>query len=107
MIKNIGIIGGGWLKFSFFPPIEAEVIQVEVTFPLGTPIDVTSEAIDKIQKAAISTDLHFQDTKNQKLFLSYLYQFLRLVFLIHVHYQDRLVKRGYKFFVFLYLVLAK
>ena len=70
LLINIGIIGGGWLKFSFFPPIEAEVIQVEVTFPLGTPIDVTSEAIDKIQKAAISTDLHFQDTKNQKLFLN-------------------------------------
>ena len=70
LLINIGIIGGGWLKFSFFPPIEAEVIQVEVTFPLGTPIEVTNEAIDKIQKAAISTDLYFQDTKNQKLFVN-------------------------------------
>ena len=70
LLINIGIIGGGWLKFSFFPPIEAEVIQVEVTFPLGTPIEVTNEAIDKIQKAAISTDVYFQDTKNQKLFLN-------------------------------------
>ena len=70
LLINIGIIGGGWLKFSFFPPIEAEVIQVEVTFPLGTPIEVTNEAIDKIQKAAISTDVYFQNTKNQKLFLN-------------------------------------
>jgi len=70
LLINIGLIGGGWLKFSFFPPIEAEVIMVEVTFPLGTPIDMTNDAIDKIQKAAVVTDQYFQDNINQKLFVN-------------------------------------
>ena len=70
LLVNIGIIGGGWLKFSFFPPIEAEVIKVDVTFPLGTPIEITNDAIDRIERAAISTDEYFQKNKNQKLFVN-------------------------------------
>jgi len=70
LLINIGIIGGGWLKFSFFPPIEAEVIKVDVTFPLGTPIEITSDAIDRIEKAGISTHEYFQKNKNQKLFVN-------------------------------------
>ncbi len=70
LLINIGIIGGGWLKFSFFPPIEAEVIKVDVTFPLGTPIEITSDAIDRIERAGVSTDEYFQKNKNQKLFVN-------------------------------------
>jgi len=70
LLINIGIIGGGWLKFSFFPPIEAEVIKVDVTFPLGTPIEITSDAINRIERAGISTDEYFQKNKNQKLFVN-------------------------------------
>ncbi len=70
LLVNIGIIGGGWLKFSFFPPIEGDVISVDVTFPLGTPIDVTNEAISKIEKAVIATDEHYKKEINQSLFLN-------------------------------------
>ena len=70
LLLNIGLIGGGWLKFSFFPPIEGDVIIVEVTFPLGTPIDVTNNAIDRIQQASITTDAYFQKEIDQKLFLN-------------------------------------
>jgi len=72
LLINIGLIGGGWLKFSFFPPVEAEVIMVDVTFPLGTPIDITNNAIDRIQKAATITDEYFIDNINQKLFVNIL-----------------------------------
>ena len=70
LLINIGLIGGGWLKFSFFPPIEGDVIKVDVTFPLGTPIEVTNNAIDRIQKAAVVTDNYFQDNINQKLYVN-------------------------------------
>jgi len=70
LLINIGLIGGGWLKFSFFPPIEGDVITVDVTFPLGTPIDVTTNAIDRIQKAAVVTDNYFQENYNQKLYVN-------------------------------------
>jgi len=70
LLINIGLIGGGWLKFSFFPPIEGDVIIVDVNFPLGTPIDITSEAIDRIQKASVVTDKYFQDKIGQSLFVN-------------------------------------
>ena len=70
LVINIGLIGGGWLKFSFFPPIEGDVIIADVTFPLGTPIEVTNDAIDKIEKAAITTDQYFEGSINQKLFVN-------------------------------------
>jgi len=70
LLLNIGLIGGGWLKFSFFPPIEGDVIIVDVTFPLGTPIDITNDAIDRIQDAAFITDEYFQDSLGQKLFVN-------------------------------------
>ena len=70
LLINIGLIGGGWLKFSFFPPIEGDTIKVDVTFPLGTPIDITNNAIDKIQEAAIITDEYFENNIGQKLFVN-------------------------------------
>ena len=70
LLINIGLIGGGWLKFSFFPPIEGDVIIVDVNFPLGTPIDITSEAIDRVQKASVVTDKYFQDKIGQSLFVN-------------------------------------
>ena len=70
LLINIGLIGGGWLKFSFFPPIEGDVITVDVTFPLGTPVDITNQAINRIEEAVISTDQYFQESINQKLFLN-------------------------------------
>ena len=70
LLLNIGLIGGGWLKFSFFPPIEGDVISIEVTYPLGTPIETTKEAINRIEKAATITDQYFQNTIDQKLFIN-------------------------------------
>ena len=70
LLINIGLIGGGWLKFSFFPPIEGDVIIVEVTFPLGTPIEQTKDAIDRIQNASKATDIYYQNEINQKLFVN-------------------------------------
>ncbi len=67
---NIGLIGGGWLKFSFFPPIEGDVIKVDITFPLGTPIEITRESVEKIEAAAKATDIYFQNTINQKFFVN-------------------------------------
>ncbi len=58
------------MKFSFFPPIEGDVIIVDVTFPLGTPIEVTNDAIDRIQKAAVATDDYFQNSIDQRLYVN-------------------------------------
>ena len=47
-----GLIGGGWVRFVFFPHVEGDNVVAFVTFPEGTPATVTAAAVDQIVKAA-------------------------------------------------------
>lgn len=47
-----GVIGAGWLKFQFFPPVEGDDIAAFVTMPEGTPPEVVRAAVEQIESAA-------------------------------------------------------
>lgn len=49
---TIGALKGGIVKFTFFPFIEREEIEVHIDFPSGTPQDVTEKWMAHIEKAA-------------------------------------------------------
>ena len=51
-ILTIGIIGGGIIKFSFFPPIEADLAIGTIEYPPGTSIEITREGYLKLEAAA-------------------------------------------------------
>ncbi len=51
-ILTIGLIIGGYLKFSFFPPIEGDLAIAAIEFPIGTPIDITEEGFLQIKESA-------------------------------------------------------
>ena len=46
------LVLSGRLTFRFFPSVEAEFITVEVTMPLGTPIEATLQAVAKFEAGA-------------------------------------------------------
>lgn len=50
LLITIGVIGGGWLKFIFFPKVEADNVIANLTMPRGTPEDVTTEIALNIEK---------------------------------------------------------
>ena len=52
MILTIGLVLSGRPGFHFFPSIEADFMSATVTMPQGTPVDVTSEAVAKIEAGA-------------------------------------------------------
>ena len=52
MILTIGMVLSGRPNFHFFPSIEADFMSATVTMPQGTPVDVTSEAVAKIEAGA-------------------------------------------------------
>ncbi len=52
MILTIGMVLSGRPGFHFFPSIEADFMSATVTMPQGTPVDVTSEAVAKIEAGA-------------------------------------------------------
>ncbi|MXY25184.1 MAG: efflux RND transporter permease subunit [Acidobacteria bacterium] len=52
LILTGGMVVGGWTNFQFFPSIEADFMAASVTMPQGTPADVTSQAVEKMEDGA-------------------------------------------------------
>ncbi len=53
LLLTIGLVRGGILKFEVFPEIDGFIMTSTVEFPSGTPPDVTSQAIEKIDAALL------------------------------------------------------
>ncbi len=52
LILTGGMVLGGWTNFHFFPSIEADFMAASVTMPQGTPAEVTSAAVEKMEAGA-------------------------------------------------------
>ena len=51
-LSAIGIVGSGRLPFSFFPPLESDQAIAQLTMPLGTPVEVTNQAVIQMEQIA-------------------------------------------------------
>ena len=52
LILTGGMVLGGWTSFHFFPSIEADFMAASITMPQGTPVDSTSQAVEKLEAGA-------------------------------------------------------
>ena len=52
LILTGGMVLGGWTSFHFFPSIEADVLAGSITLPQGTPVSVTSAAVEQLEVGA-------------------------------------------------------
>jgi multidrug efflux pump subunit AcrB len=52
LILTTSFVAGGWIKFTFFPDVEADYISVGLTMPQGTPVEVTSAALRSFEESA-------------------------------------------------------
>ena len=52
MVLTLGLVAGGLVKFVFLPQVEANYMAAQLTMPLGTPVDVTSEAVALLEQSA-------------------------------------------------------
>ena len=52
LILTVGMVLGGWTSFHFFPTLEAPAIAAAITLPQGTPVSVTSAAVEKLEVGA-------------------------------------------------------
>lgn len=50
-VVSVGVVSSGWLKFSFNPEIEAEIISINVSMPDGSPYERALEVLDQLQMA--------------------------------------------------------
>jgi len=67
LLLTIGIVKGGILKFEVFPEIDGFIMTSTVEFPSGTPVDVTSQAIEKIDAALLRLAEHNQTRSGDPL----------------------------------------
>ncbi|MCP5067057.1 MAG: efflux RND transporter permease subunit [bacterium] len=51
LLWTIGTLASGRIKFSFFPPLEADYVSAELTMPQGTPAEATRLATAQIEAA--------------------------------------------------------
>jgi multidrug efflux pump subunit AcrB len=52
LILTVGMVAGGRIKFSFFPPAEADNMVAFLTLPQGTPVDKTTAILRHIEDSA-------------------------------------------------------
>lgn len=50
---TFGLVQGGWIKFQFFPAVEGDNIAAILRMPLGTPVEVTREAVRRLESTAL------------------------------------------------------
>lgn len=53
LILTFGMLGGGRLKFTFFPKVEGDVVTATLQLPFGSPIEDTRAVVERIQAGGI------------------------------------------------------
>ena len=56
LILTIGLIGGGLIRFAFFPPVEADNVAAMLTMPQGTPVETTAAAVRHLEETAMEIE---------------------------------------------------
>jgi multidrug efflux pump subunit AcrB len=52
-IASVSVVGAGWIKFQFFPEVEADVIVAQVELPAGVPYADTAAAVARMEQALL------------------------------------------------------
>lgn len=69
LIITFGLVGGGWIKFFFFPDVEADNVVAELTMPLGTPVERTSDAVRIIEESARKLQKQLENEGEKNIFV--------------------------------------
>lgn len=67
LLLILGLIAGNWIRFEFFPVVEAEVISAKLTLPNGVPVEVTDAAIRRMEAAADELNKYYKGTNGRPL----------------------------------------
>ena len=52
LLLSVGLWKGGWIRFTFFPKVEGDVLTCSVTMPAGTPLAKTEKLVEYLEQAA-------------------------------------------------------
>lgn len=68
LVLTVGLVGGGWIKFTFFPKIDADNVVAMLTMPQGTSPDVTRAAVKRLESTALQLRDQLEQDKPGSIF---------------------------------------
>ncbi|MEX1025304.1 MAG: efflux RND transporter permease subunit [Planctomycetota bacterium] len=54
LLLTVGLVRGGFIRFTFMPIIEGDVVTAVLAMPEGTSFDTTTRAVEQIERAALT-----------------------------------------------------
>ncbi len=66
LLVTLGVVRGGWVKFNFLPPVEADNTAAMLTLPQGTPAEITAAAIERIEAAALELARELEEETGER-----------------------------------------
>ncbi len=70
-LLTIALLAGGWMKFVFFPPLEADLVIANVEYPDGSPISQSESALKILETSANQLEAELIDEyPNENIFVN-------------------------------------
>ena len=67
LLVSFSLLAGGWVKWQFFPVLEAEEIAIVIDLPEGTPINVTENVTKMVETEALKLKNELNSENNRKI----------------------------------------
>ena len=68
LLFTVGLIGGGRIKFLYFPDVDADNVVALLTMPQGTPVDVTAQAVRRLEESVVRLREEIDGGEREKVF---------------------------------------
>ncbi|MEO1086479.1 MAG: efflux RND transporter permease subunit, partial [Acidobacteriota bacterium] len=67
LLVSIGVLAGGYLKFTFMPTIDADNMTAYLKMPLGTPVEQTQAIANEMERAAFEVAKGYEEQLDEPL----------------------------------------
>ncbi len=67
LLTVFGIVKGKWMKFEFFPEVEADLINAKLEMPRGVSFEQTREVIALVEEKALGLGEIYQNSKGESV----------------------------------------
>ena len=64
---SFSLLAGGWVKWQFFPVLEAEEVAIVIDLPEGTPINTTEKVTKMVETEALKLKNELNTENNRKI----------------------------------------
>ncbi len=68
LLVSFALVAGGWLRFTFFPAVEADNVVAILELPQGTPSEVTAAAVARLEQAAFDLERELEAAAGGEVF---------------------------------------